>query len=259
MKIISFNVNGVRAAVKKGLVDTLHSLDADIYCLQETKAQPDQVKEALEELQGYHIYAHSAERKGYSSTAILSKEEPVRLDNGLPANMEVGLAEDDNEGRVMTATFGDFILVNAYVPNSGQGLKRLGYRKQWDAAMLAHINGLQAGKRPVIYCGDLNVCHQEIDIARPKPNYNKSAGYTQVEIDGIAAYLENGLVDSFRRMYPEVVKYSWWSLRAGARQKNIGWRLDYVLISEGFYPKVKDSFILNDVLGSDHCPVGIEW
>lgn len=258
MKLISFNVNGVRASVKKGLKDTLHELDADIYCLQETKAQPDQVAEALADLKGYHVYAHSAERKGYSSTAIICKEEPVRLDNGLAANHAVGLAEDDNEGRVMTATFADFILVNAYVPNSGQGLRRLDYRKQWDAAMLAHLNGLK-GKRPVLYCGDLNVCHQEIDIARPKPNYNKSAGYTQVEIDGISNYLENGLVDSFRHAHPNEVKYSWWSLRAGARQKNIGWRLDYVLVSEAFVPSIKDAFILNDVLGSDHCPVGLEW
>ena len=258
MKIISFNVNGVRASVKKGLIDTINELDADIFCLQETKAQPDQVTEALADLKGYHIYAHSAERKGYSSTAIISKEEPVRLDLGLEADREAGLAEDDNEGRVMTAVYADHILVNAYVPNSGQGLKRLAYRKQWDAAMLAHLNRLK-GKRPVIFCGDLNVCHQEIDIARPKPNYNKSAGYTQVEIDGISNYIEAGLCDSFRDRHPEEVKYSWWSMRSGARGKNIGWRLDYMLVSVDHMPNIKKVFILNDVMGSDHCPVGIEW
>ena len=251
MKIVSFNVNGVRAIVKKGFIDTVEKLDADILCLQETKATREQVEEALDDLSDYHIVANDAERKGYSGTAILSKDEPVRTDLG------IGTEEYDAEGRVITATFPGFSVVNAYVPNSGNGLVRLPYRKQWDVAMNEYLAGIKE-KRPVIYVGDLNVAHQEIDIARPKPNYNKSAGYTQTEIDGMDRYLSSGLVDSFRAMHPEEVKYSWWSFRAGARSRNIGWRLDYCLLSEQLLGKVNEAFILNDVMGSDHCPVGVD-
>ena len=253
MKLISFNVNGIRASATKGLRGTLHELDADIVCLQETKATPQQVHEALEGLDGYHVHAHSAERKGYSGTAILCREEPVRVDLG------IGQEEHDQEGRVITATFADHIVVNAYVPNSGQDLRRLDYRKQWDDALREHLVRLASGDRPVIFCGDLNVAHREIDIARPKANYNKTAGYTQTEIDGLDALVEAGFVDTFRHLHPGEVKYSWWSFRAGARGKNIGWRIDYVLVSKGFEGKVKDAFILNEVMGSDHCPVGIMW
>lgn len=251
MKIVSFNVNGIRAIAKKGFADTVKELDADVLCLQETKATPEQVKEALVDVDGYHIEAHSAERKGYSGTAVLTREEPVRVDHG------VGVEEHDTEGRVITATYQGFSLVNAYVPNSGNGLARLPYRKQWDAAMNEYLSGLMA-KRPVIFVGDLNVAHREIDIARPKPNYNKSAGFTQTEIDGMDVYQASGLVDSFRALHPDEVKYSWWSYRAGARGKNIGWRIDYCLVSDALMPSVKNAFILNDVMGSDHCPVGIE-
>ena len=253
MKLISFNVNGIRASVKKGLADSLTAMDADIVCFQETKATPEQVAEALAEVKGYHINAYSAEKAGYSGTAILSREEPIRVDRG------IGMDDHDTEGRVITATFADHIVVNAYIPNSGQGLKRLDYRHEWDNALREYLVGLASGKRPVIYTGDLNVAHQPIDIARPKPNYNKTAGYTQVEIDGFSALLEAGFVDTFRHFHPEVVKYSWWNQRFNSRATNVGWRIDYVLVSKGFEKKVKDAFILNEIMGSDHCPVGIEW
>lgn len=253
MKLISFNVNGIRAAAKKGLVDSLQELDADIICLQETKATPAQVATALEGLEGYHLQANSAERAGYSGTALLSREEPVRVDLG------IGMEEHDQEGRVITATFADHIVVGAYVPNSGQGLKRLAYRQRWDEAFREHLVGLAQGDRPVILTGDLNVAHQPIDLANPKSNYNKTAGYTQAEIDGFTALLDAGFVDTFRRMYPDRVKYSWWSYRMNSRARNVGWRIDYVVVSKGFEPRVKESFILNEVLGSDHCPVGILW
>lgn len=253
MKLISFNVNGVRATVKKGLIDTLRELNADIYCLQETKATEAQVAEALAELQGYHIHANSAERAGYSGTAILSKEEPLKVDMG------IGIAEHDTEGRVITATFKEHIVVCAYVPNSGEGLRRLDYRQQWDDDLRAYLTKLAKGKLPVIFTGDLNVAHQPIDIARPKSNYNKTAGYTQVEIDGMTKLLDAGFTDTFRHFHPDEVKYSWWSFRMQARARNVGWRIDYVLVSKGFVKKVKDAFILNEVMGSDHCPVGIAW
>ncbi|MBX2982140.1 MAG: exodeoxyribonuclease III [Flavobacteriales bacterium] len=253
MKLISFNVNGIRASVKKGLAESLRVMDADIVCFQETKADPDQVAEALAEVEGYHIHAYSAEKAGYSGTAILSREEPVRVDRG------IGGDEHNTEGRVITATFADHIVVNAYIPNSGQGLKRLEYRQQWDIALREYLVELASGKRPVIFTGDLNVAHQPIDIARPKPNYNKTAGYTQAEIDGFSALLDAGFIDTFRHFHPEVVKYSWWNQRFNSRATNVGWRIDYVLVSKGFEKKVKDAFILNEIMGSDHCPVGIEW
>jgi len=249
MKLVSWNVNGIRAVAKKGLLEIVEGFEADIVCFQETKAQVHQVEEVLAPL-NLHVVANEAERKGYSGTAIVSKVKPISVTNG------IGVEEHDQEGRTITAEFENFYVVNSYIPNSGQGLKRLDYRKQWDVDMLSYLKGLEA-KKPVIFCGDMNVCHQEIDIARPKPNYNKSAGYTQVEIDGMSNYIEAGLVDTFRKLYPEDVKYSWWSYRGGARQKNIGWRLDYFLVSESYFSNVKDSYIMNEVMGSDHCPVGI--
>lgn len=251
MKLISWNVNGIRAVVKKDFLSEVEKMNPDVLCLQETKAQDDQVTEALEDLKGYHIYSNSAERKGYSGTAILSKEQPISVQSDL------GIEEHDQEGRVLTAEFENFYLVNTYVPNSGQQLVRLDYRETWDEALRNHLIKLEA-KKPVMLCGDLNVAHQEIDIARPKSNYNKSAGYTQREIDGLTAHLEAGYVDSWRVQHPEEVKYSWWSYRMGARKKNIGWRLDYFLVSEKLMPNVQETFILNDVMGSDHCPVGLE-
>ncbi len=249
MKLISWNVNGIRAVAKKGLVDILTELNADIFCFQETKAQIHQVEEVLESF-GYYVAANEADRKGYSGTAIVSKQKPISVNTGM------GKAEFDSEGRVITAEFNDFYVVNAYVPNSGQGLVRLDYRKQWDVEMLEYLKSLEI-KKPVVFCGDLNVCHKEIDIARPKANYNKTAGYTQVEIDGMDNFINTGLVDSFRALHPDEVKYSWWSYRGGARQKNIGWRLDYFLVSESISSNIKQAFILNEVEGSDHCPVGL--
>jgi exodeoxyribonuclease III len=253
MKLISFNVNGIRASAGKGLAATLTQLNADIVCFQETKATPEQVAGALSDVKGYHVHAHSAVKPGYSGTAILSKEAPVRVDFG------IGIDEHDQEGRVITATFAEHIVVNTYVPNSGEGMKRLAYRKTWDEALRAHLVGLAKGKKPVIFTGDLNVAHQPMDLANPKPNYNKTSGYTQTEIDGLTALLAAGFIDTFRHKYPDTVKYSWWSQRLGARARNVGWRIDYVLVNKAFATKVKDAFILNEVMGSDHCPVGIEW
>lgn len=251
MHIFSWNVNGIRAAAGKNLIEKIENLSPEILCLQETKATEEQVKEVLEPLGGYHVFANSAEQKGYSGTALLSKQKPLQVKYGIGAN------EHDNEGRVISAEFEDFWVVSAYVPNSGQGLVRLDYRQTWDEAMLAFLKKLEETK-PVVFCGDLNVAHQEIDIARPKANYNKTAGYTQPEIDGMTRFLENGFVDTFRHLHPTEVKYSWWSYRGGARQKNIGWRLDYLLISESLKNRLKDAVILNEIEGSDHCPVGVE-
>lgn len=252
MKLISWNVNGIRAVVKKDFFEDVARLDPDVLCLQETKAQDDQVKEALADLSGYHIYSNSAERKGYSGTAILSKKEPITI------TCDLGIEEHDQEGRVITAEYEDFFLVNTYVPNSGQQLVRLDYRGSWDEALRNHLVKLEK-KKPVLLCGDLNVAHQPIDIARPDSNYNKSAGYTQQEIDGLSAHLKAGYVDSWRNQHPDEVKYSWWSYRMGARKKNIGWRLDYFLVSKKWMHQVKETFILNEIMGSDHCPVGIKF
>jgi len=251
MKIISWNVNGIRAVQGKGFAETLAQLDADCILLQETKAQVDQIDKALEGITGYHIYSNCAERKGYSGVTILSKQVPLQIIH------DMGIAEHDQEGRVIVAEFEHFYLLNVYVPNSGEALARLDYRQTWDVEFLACMQQLQS-KKPLIACGDFNVAHQEIDIARPKPNYNKSSGYTQVEIDGFSRFLGAGLVDTFRHTHPDTVTYSWWSYRAGARPKNIGWRIDYVLTSQALVGNIKQAFILNEITGSDHCPVGIE-
>ena len=249
-KIISWNVNGIRAVAKKGLVEILHNLDADIYCFQETKAQSHQVEEALQGLEGYYIYSNSAEKKGYSGTAIVTKVQPISVSNG------IGIEEHDKEGRVITAEYDEFYLVNVYVPNSQGGLVRLPYRQKWDSDLLHYMQALEE-KKPVILCGDLNVAHQPIDIKNAKANFNKTAGYTIEEIEGMDNFLKAGYTDSFRYLYPNEVKYSWWSYRMKARDRNIGWRIDYFLISDKLLDKLKDAFILNEVYGSDHCPVGI--
>ncbi len=251
MKLISWNVNGVRAVIKKEFAASLEVMNPDVLCLQETKAQDDQVLEALEDISGYHIFSNSAIKKGYSGTAILSKNEPLRVTEG------IGIQQHDQEGRVLTAEFNDYYLVNTYVPNSQNGLKRLPYRQQWDHDMLAYLKELEV-KKPVMWCGDLNVAHKPIDLKNDKSNYNKTAGYTQQEIDGMDNYHKSGFIDSFRHLHPEVEKYSWWSYRMNARERNVGWRIDYFLISELLMPEVKNAFILNEIHGSDHCPVGIE-
>lgn len=252
MKLISWNVNGIRAIAKKNFFSDLSILGADILCLQETKAQEQQVTETLQSINNYYIYSNSAERPGYSGTAVISKVLPINVIKG------IGIKEHDSEGRVLCLEFDYFFLVNVYVPNSGSELKRLDYRQDWDKAFFNYLKNLERVK-PVIICGDLNVAHKPIDLARPKENYNKSAGYMQEEIDGMNRFTEGGLVDTFRHFSPdEKDRYSWWSYRAGARQKNIGWRIDYFLVSESFLPSVKNAFILENVSGSDHCPVGIE-
>jgi exodeoxyribonuclease-3 len=251
MKIISFNVNGVRAIAKKNFFEDIPQLETDILCLQETKATVDQVKETLERMDQYKIVANEADRKGYSGTAILTKKDPIAV------QFDLGVEQHDKEGRVITAEYDSFYLTNVYVPNSGNDLRRLSYRQKWDADFLNYLKDLEKHK-PVIVCGDFNVAHTEIDLARPKANYNKSAGFMQEEIDGMDAYKNNGLMDTFRLKNPEEVKYSWWSYRGGARERNIGWRIDYCLASEALKDKVDSAFILNDIHGSDHCPVGIK-
>ena len=248
MRLVSWNVNGIRAAMKKDFVQALEAMETDVLCLQETKAQDEQVAEALAEITNYHLYSNSAEKKGYSGTAILSKVEPLSV------QYDMGIEEHDQEGRVIAAEYETFYLVTVYTPNSGNGLKRIDYRQQWDADFLAYLKQLEEHK-PVVVCGDLNVAHKDIDLARPKPNYNKSAGYTQAEIDGLDNIVAAGFVDTFRDQRPEEVKYSWWSYRAGARVNNVGWRIDYFLVSESLQGKVEGVDILNDVMGSDHCPV----
>ncbi|KXK37133.1 MAG: exodeoxyribonuclease III [Bacteroidetes bacterium OLB9] len=222
-----------------------------MFCLQETKAQDDQVQKALEPLSGnYHIYSNSAEKKGYSGVAIISKSAPISV------LKDIGIAEHDTEGRVLTAEYDDFYLVNVYVPNSGDGLKRLEYRSTWDEAFLDYLNGLRAQK-PVIVTGDMNVAHSAIDLARPTENYNKTAGFTQVEIDGLDRMLNCGFIDSYRLLNPDRVQYSFWSARFGARAKNLGWRIDYFLVDERWKDRIKDAFILDQETGSDHCPIGV--
>ena len=251
MRLLSWNVNGVRAVMKKDFVGSLEVMQPDVLCLQETKAQDEQVLEALAEIDGYHIYTNSAVKKGYSSTAVLSKKK------ALSVRLDMGIEEHDQEGRVIAVEFAKYFLVTVYTPNSGSGLKRLEYRQQWDKDFLSYLKELEKEK-PVVICGDLNVAHKDIDLARPKPNYNKSAGYTQGEIDGLDNLVASGFIDTFRHVNPDTVKYSWWSYRAGARQKNVGWRLDYFLVSEALLPTIKSVDILNDILGSDHCPVLLE-
>jgi exodeoxyribonuclease-3 len=251
MKLISFNVNGIRAILKKDFLRDIQNENPDVLCLQETKAQDDQVAEALSVLEGYHLYSNSAERKGYSGTAILTKEKPLSV------TYDMGIEEHDKEGRVIAAEYNDFFLVTVYTPNSGSELLRLSYRQKWDKDFLNYLKELEK-KKPVVVCGDLNVAHKHIDLARPKENYNKAAGFMQEEIDGMDAYTSNGFVDTFRALHPEEVKYSWFSYRGGARERNVGWRIDYFLVSEAFLPRVQQADIHNEIHGSDHCPVSIE-
>lgn len=250
MKIISFNVNGVRAITKKSFIEDMKMLNADVICLQETKATVDQTKEAVAGLDGYEVYGNQSVKPGYSGTAIITRVKPISV------TTNISIEEHDQEGRVTCAEFEKFHLITVYTPNSGSELLRLGYRQTWDNDFLMYIKMLEKTK-PVLVCGDLNVAHKEIDLARPKANYNKSAGFMQEEIDGMDRYTANGLIDSFRAKNGDEVKYTWWSYRGGARAKNVGWRIDYFLVSENFISNIKEAFILNDVHGSDHCPVGV--
>jgi len=250
MKLVSWNVNGIRAAMNKDFAVSFAKMNCDVLCLQETKAQDEQVIEALTTIQGYQIFTNSALKKGYSGTSIISRIAPLNV------TKDMGIDEHDQEGRVLCAEFEQFYLVTVYTPNSGSELKRLDYRQQWDADFLTYLKKLEE-RKPVVVCGDLNVAHTAIDLARPKANYNKSAGFTQREIDGLDNLVKAGFVDTFRHIYPDTVKYSWWSYRAGARGKNVGWRIDYFLTSPILTDKLQNAEIYNDIHGSDHCPVAL--
>jgi len=244
-KIISWNVNGIRACIKKGFMEFLNKEDPDMICIQETKANDFSIL-----LPEYNMTWNSAVKKGYSGTAIFSKEKPIKI------LKDMGIDEHDQEGRIIAAEFKKFILITVYTPNSKRGLLRLDYRKEWDKAFLSYIKKLEKTK-PVIVCGDLNVAHTAMDIKNDKSNYNKSAGYTQVEIDGLNNILNAGYTDTFRHLHPDEIKYSWWSYMFNSRANNTGWRIDYFLTSKDITKEVKEAFILNEVFGSDHCPVGI--
>lgn len=248
MKLISWNVNGLRACMTKGFADFLAEANPDVICLQETKMQKEQADFAFP---GYHEYWYSAEKKGYSGTAIFTKQEPLNVSYGL------GIEEHDHEGRVITAEYEDFYLVCVYVPNSKDGLLRLDYRMVWEDAFRAYVTRLDQIK-PVIICGDLNVAHKEIDLKNPKTN-TRNAGFTIEERDKLSALLAAGFIDSFRYKYPDLKEaYSWWSYRFKAREKNSGWRIDYFLVSQKLEQRIAEAEILNQVFGSDHCPVLLE-
>ena len=246
MRFISWNVNGVRSVLQKGFVDILHTLDADVFCIQETKAQPEQI-EVDTEMYPYQ-YINSAVRKGYSGTMVFSKTEPLSVRYG------IGIEEHDQEGRVITCEFDDYYILTVYTPNSGDGLKRLEYRMEWDKAFSQYVSSLD---KPVFICGDLNVANEEIDLKNPKTNH-KNAGFTDEERDSFKANLLTQFKDSYRTLYPEKIEYSWWSYRFNSRAKNAGWRIDYWLVPEKMMDRVVDSKILTDIYGSDHCPVELE-
>ena len=247
MKLISWNVNGFRACLGKGFAQFFAEADADFFCIQETKMQPGQ---AEFETPGYHQYWYSAEKKGYSGTAVFAKREPLSVRYGL------GIPEHDGEGRAITLEYEEFFLVCVYTPNAQRELARLSYRMEWEDALRAYLVELDRQK-PVIYCGDLNIAHEEIDLKNPKTNHN-SAGFSDAERAKFGQLLASGFTDTFRALYPERVAYSWWSYMMKAREKNIGWRIDYVVVSDRLFSRVRDSFILSEIPGSDHCPVGIE-
>jgi exodeoxyribonuclease III len=249
MKLISWNVNGIRATLGKGFGNFVTAEKPAILCLQETKARPEQVP-LPPELDGFHGYWDSAQKPGYSGVAVFSRVQPINVQMGL------GIDEHDKEGRILTLEYPDFFLVNVYTPNSKDGLLRLPYRLTWDLAFRLHCAGL-AKTKPVIFCGDLNVAHQEIDLARPKDN-RFSPGFSDEERASFTNLLDAGFTDSFRHFYPEKTEaYSWWSFRAGARQRNVGWRIDYFGVSSPFMSRVKGAEIMPHITGSDHCPVAI--
>ena len=244
MKLISWNVNGLRACEGKGFSDIFRQLDADFFCLQETKMQPGQLDLQFE---GYESYWNSADKKGYSGTAIFTRHKPLNVTYG------IGIDEHDHEGRVITLEMPQFFLVCCYTPNSQDGLKRLDYRMTWEDAMRDYLKRLDRQK-PVIYCGDLNVAHEEIDIKNPKTN-RRNAGFTDEERQKFSELLSEGFIDTFRTLYPTEVTYSWWSYRFHAREKNAGWRIDYFVTSQRLLEHIRDAKIHTDIMGSDHCPV----
>ncbi|MBQ9658347.1 MAG: exodeoxyribonuclease III [Clostridia bacterium] len=248
MKLISWNVNGIRACVNKGFKDFFNQINADIFCVQETKCQKEQIEL---EFEGYTSFWNSAEKKGYSGTAIFTKQEPINVVYG------IGIEEHDKEGRVITLEFEKIFLVNIYTPNSKRGLERLDYRQVWEDEIRKYLLKLNKTK-PVVMCGDLNVAHKEIDLKNPKTNHN-NAGFTDEERNKMTELLEAGFIDTFRSKYPDKEdEYSWWSYMGRAREKNIGWRIDYFLVSEDIKENIDDAKIHQDVLGSDHCPVELD-
>ena len=243
-KLISWNVNGLRACVNKGFIDFFKEIDADVFCIQETKLQQGQIEL---ELDGYYQYWNYAEKKGYSGTAMFCKTQPLSVAYG------IGIEEHDKEGRVITAEFENCFVVTCYTPNSQNELRRLDYRMEWEDAFRCYLAGLDK-RKPVVVCGDMNVAHNEIDLKNPKTNHN-NAGFTDQERDKFSTLLQSGFLDTFRTLHPEQVTYSWWSYRFQARAKNAGWRIDYFLISERLRPQLTAATIHTDILGSDHCPV----
>ncbi len=248
MKIISWNVNGLRAVLRKNFLDYLAKEEPDILCLQETKASPDDVEQLWPAT--YHTYWNVAQKKGYSGTAIFTRQRPIAVSCGIK------VTEHDNEGRVLTAEYADFFLVNVYVPNSKRELTRLAYRQTWDRDFLRYLKKLER-KKPVIFCGDLNVAHTEIDLTHPKANVGNH-GFTPEERTGFTAFVKAGFLDTFREFETGGGHYTWWSVMSKARERNVGWRIDYFLVSPALRPRLKHAFIRREVPGSDHCPVGIE-
>ena len=247
MKLISWNVNGIRACINKGFTEFFKESNADIFCLQETKCQPEQINL---EFEGYTSYWNSAEKKGYSGTAIFTKKRPINVSYG------IGIEEHDKEGRIITLEFENFYLVTNYTPNAKRELERLDYRMIWEDEIRKYLLELNT-KKSVIMCGDLNVSHEEIDLKNPKTNKG-NAGFTDEERGKMTELLNAGFIDSYRYLYPEKIEYSWWSYMGHAREKNVGWRIDYFIVSNDFKEKIKDAIIYTDILGSDHCPIGLE-
>ena len=252
MKLVSWNVNGLRAVINKGFVEFFKEIDADVFCIQETKMQEDQIDDNIKEIfNGYNTYWNSAEKKGYSGTAIMTKDKPLNVEYG------IGIEEHDKEGRVITLEFDKFYMVNCYTPNSKRELERLDYRMVWEDAFRNYLIELNK-KKPVIVCGDLNVAHKEIDLKNPKTN-RRNAGFTDEEREKMTELLKAGFTDTFRYLYPDKTDmYTWWSYMFKAREKNAGWRIDYFIVSDSIKDKIKESYIYSEIMGSDHCPVGLD-
>lgn len=248
MKLISWNVNGIRACIAKGFNDFFNEINADIFCIQETKLQEEQADTI--QFDGYYRYINSAVKKGYSGTMVFTKQKPLSVTYGL------GIEEHDQEGRIITLEYNDFYFVCCYTPNSKRELERLDYRMVWEDEILKYFKKLEE-KKPIVYCGDLNVAHEEIDIKNPKTNHF-SAGFTDQEREKMTKLLSSGFIDTYRYLYPEKIEYSWWSYMRQAREKNIGWRIDYFIVSENLKERIKDAKIHTEVFGSDHCPIELD-
>jgi len=251
MRLISWNVNGIRAIQKKGFIEWLHKESPDVLCLQETKGHPEQLNDELLKPNGYQTFWSAAEKKGYSGTAIFTKSKPKSVDEGL------GVKKFDTEGRTLAADYGQFVLFNIYFPNGSSGNKRVPFKMEFYDAFLKKANQLKKNGKKIIVCGDVNTAHTEIDLARPKQN-EKNTGFLPEEREWVSKFIKNGYVDTFRHLQKDGGHYTWWDYKTGARARNIGWRIDYFFVSENLLPKIKKAFILDEVMGSDHCPVGIE-